>query len=96
MGSAFTLVTSASIQVHDRFIDIKGTLSNNVSYKLLLDNYSDVKVILLQGTIQLTKPPQRAQEIPIYVYIIPIVVAPLLIIALGIVLYFVSSISGNR
>ena len=32
MGSAFTLVTSASIQVHDRFIEIEGTLSNTVSY----------------------------------------------------------------
>ena len=50
------------------------------------------KVILLQGTIQLTKPPQGAQGIPIYAYIIPALVAPLLIFALGVALYFVSSI----
>ena len=53
-----------------------------------------MKVILLQGTIQLVKtaPELKAQGIPIYAYIIPIVVATLLINGLGIALYFVSSI----
>ena len=52
-----------------------------------------MNVFLLQGTIRLGKPPTAGGDIPLYVIIIPIVVAPLPIVALGITLYFVSSYS---